>query len=74
MNYMSCYEILAPFDITPDSTTAQINDVGFDLMEQPGGMTKTQRLAWDTLRQVETRLVADFLVVTAVQNEEMHNG
>ena len=39
----------------------QIRDAGFDLMEQPGGMTKMQRRAWDALRKVETRLVADFL-------------
>jgi hypothetical protein len=25
-------------------------------------MTKTQRRAWDALRKVETRLVADFLL------------
>ena len=55
------YDILAPFGITPDSTMEQIRDVSFDLMEQPGGMTKTQRRAWDALRKIETRLVADFL-------------
>jgi hypothetical protein len=55
------YDILAPFGITPDSTMEQIRDVSFDLMEQPGGMTKTQRHAWDALRKIETRLVADFL-------------
>lgn len=55
------YNLLAPFGITPDSTMEQMRDVGFDLMEQPGGITKAQRHAWDTLRKVETRLVVDFL-------------
>jgi hypothetical protein len=39
----------------------QIRDAGFDLMEQPGGMTKAQRRAWDALRKVATRLVTDFM-------------
>lgn len=55
------YDILGPFKVTPNSTMKQIRDVGFDLMEQLGGMTKSQRRAWDALRKVETRLVADFL-------------
>jgi hypothetical protein len=59
--YTTFYKILAPFGLTIDSTMAQIRDTGFDLMEQPEGMTQAQRLAWDTLRKVETRLVADFL-------------
>lgn len=54
------YDVLAPFGITPDSTMEQILDAGFDLMEQPGGMTKVQRRAWDALRKAETRLVVDF--------------
>jgi hypothetical protein len=60
--YATFYDTLAPFGVTPDSTMKHIRDAGFDLMEQPGGMTKTQRRAWDALRKVETRLVADFLL------------
>jgi hypothetical protein len=60
-DYMTFYAMLAPFGITPDSTMEHIRGAGFDLMEQPGGITKAQRLAWDALRKVETRLVADFL-------------
>jgi len=60
-DYASFYEVLASFGITPDATMQQILDAGFDLMEQPGGITETQRRAWDALRKTETRLVADFL-------------
>lgn len=55
------YKILASFGVTPNSPMKYVRDISFDLMEQPGGMTKTQRQAWDALRKVETRLVADFL-------------
>ncbi len=55
------YDILAPFGVVPDSTMEQVREASFDLMEQSGGMTKTQRRAWDALRKIETRLVADFL-------------
>ena len=68
------YDLLAPFGITPDSTMTQIRDAGFDLMEQPGGMTQTQRRAWDALRKVETRLVVDFLLWRPEKNKEEQNG
>lgn len=55
------YDVLEPLGIGPASTMAQIRDISFDLMEQPAGMTKEQRLAWDGLCKIETRLVADFL-------------
>lgn len=60
-SYTIYYDLLGPFGITPDSTMEQILDAGFDLMEQPDGMTKVQRRAWDALRKVEIRLVVDFL-------------
>ena len=59
-SYTIYYDVLAPFGITPDSTMEQILDAGFDLMEQPDGMTKVQRRAWDALRKAEPRLVVDF--------------
>lgn len=55
------YRVLAPFGITVNSTMKEVLDVAFDLMGAEGGMTVEQRLAWDVLRKVETRLVADFL-------------
>lgn len=68
--YAEFYEVLAPFGITPASVMAKIRDVSFDLMKQPGGMTQRQRRAWDALRKVETRLVADFLVWSAAESQK----
>ena len=67
------YKVLAPFGLTPASTMKEIREVGFDLLEQPGGMLQLQRLAWDALRKIETRLVVDFLSWPSLGGQEIES-
>jgi hypothetical protein len=51
------YDQLRRFGISPTSTQKEINNVGFDLLED--GSTQ-EREAWDQLRLVRSRLFVDF--------------
>jgi hypothetical protein len=47
--------------VGPNATGEVVNDLLFELM-QAGGVSALDRAAWDELRQVERRLVVDFLM------------
>lgn len=54
-------EALGRASVTPDSTTAEICDCYYDLMA-PGAHQAGDRQAWDELRKVGSRLLADFFL------------
>ncbi|GDY31983.1 hypothetical protein [Gandjariella thermophila] len=55
------YDALAPAGITPRSTQAEVEDASFTLMTRRLMNPVTQK-AWDELRDVRRRLLADFLL------------
>jgi hypothetical protein len=55
------YDVLASVGVTPSLTHAEILDVSYALLEQRL-MTAPARRAWEELRQVPRRLLADFLL------------
>ena len=55
------YDALEPAGITPQSTQAEVDDASFTLMTRHLMNPVTQK-AWNQLRDVQRRLLADFLL------------
>jgi hypothetical protein len=55
------YDVLAKSGITLSSSLREVLDASFSLMEQ-GVMTQEERQAWDDLRLLPRRLLADFFL------------
>lgn len=55
------YDVLALVEVTPHHSHAEILDLSYELMER-GLMTPLARIAWEELRRVERRLLADLLL------------
>jgi hypothetical protein len=55
------YDVLAKAGITLSSSLREVLDASFSLMEQ-GAMTLEERQAWDELRLLPRRLLADFFL------------
>jgi hypothetical protein len=51
------YDLLAKFNITPNSTIQEINDAGFDMI---AAGTLEEQDAWSELRLLKRRLLVDF--------------
>ncbi|MCP3961114.1 MAG: hypothetical protein GY719_24985 [bacterium] len=64
-------ETLGKTRVTPSSTMAEIHDCYYDLMA-PGSRQDGDRQAWDELRKVGSRLLADFFLyeVSKIDPEE----
>lgn len=65
------YDVLSDAGVSPASSMKEVLDASFDLM-RGDRWTPEVRAAWNTLRMVESRLVADFLYRDAADREPGH--